>query len=166
VRSGVVLLTLVVIIVCCYVVSRARRANGRRRRVNILMLHHAVDGSDEHIPLISHNVRLFDPVSDKEKELCGEACSICLEAWQAGAEVEEFLPCHHLFHSDCLQEWQRRQQRSCPLCRTRVRPRGCASLSLCASAVARGLSFRARTLVHGPAVRVQPTCSGKASDAC
>lgn len=41
-------------------------------------------------------------------------CSICLDD---NADVE--LPCHHLYHFECIKEWfaQGRSQKTCPYCR-------------------------------------------------
>lgn len=45
----------------------------------------------------------------------GEACTVCHDAYDAGAEVVE-LPCSHCFHEDCISPWLDTHN-SCPVCR-------------------------------------------------
>ncbi|XP_044485573.1 ERAD-associated E3 ubiquitin-protein ligase HRD1A-like [Mangifera indica] len=51
-------------------------------------------------------------------ELCGaedEKCCICLEEFEGGVKVGR-LPCSHVFHGDCIDQWLKRSP-TCPLCR-------------------------------------------------
>ncbi|EER12811.1 anaphase-promoting complex subunit, putative, partial [Perkinsus marinus ATCC 50983] len=47
-------------------------------------------------------------------------CPICLSQYEDIDTVTE-LPCHHLFHLECLEKWVNRaaahRHPSCPLCR-------------------------------------------------
>ena len=45
-------------------------------------------------------------------------CAICLNEYVAGALVRT-LPCVHLFHEACIDEWLNQSDR-CPLCRHSV----------------------------------------------
>nr|XP_017245558.1 PREDICTED: uncharacterized protein LOC108217230 [Daucus carota subsp. sativus] len=45
-------------------------------------------------------------------------CSVCLEDLSSGMEFEK-LPCSHVFHSNCIDHWLKRN-RTCPNCRTRL----------------------------------------------
>ncbi len=47
----------------------------------------------------------------------GRSCGICLETYFAGQDVS-FLPCTHVFHSDCIQQWASKNK--CPLCRAKI----------------------------------------------
>lgn len=48
----------------------------------------------------------------------GEMCSICLSEFTLGEHARE-LPCHHVFHSACVDEWLQNKN-SCPLCKQQV----------------------------------------------
>eukprot|EP01080_Neovahlkampfia_damariscottae_P012000 gene12000-5400_t len=44
-----------------------------------------------------------------------DTCVICYEEFKIGESVRK-LPCLHLFHSNCIDEWLQ-QSRNCPLCK-------------------------------------------------
>merc|ERR1719414_2142179 len=46
---------------------------------------------------------------------CDLQCSICLEAWSP-SDVAPCIPCGHLFHEACAEEWCKRSSQ-CPVCR-------------------------------------------------
>ncbi|KAK4452596.1 hypothetical protein QBC34DRAFT_435447 [Podospora aff. communis PSN243] len=48
-------------------------------------------------------------------------CSICLEDFDANSPVR-CLPCHHIFHSECITKWLLRRHATCPLCMARYVP--------------------------------------------
>ena len=43
------------------------------------------------------------------------SCSICLDDFEDGLMVLE-LPCKHIFHSNCVEEWLSTQSTKCPIC--------------------------------------------------
>mmetsp|Transcript_9523 Transcript_9523/g.17182 ORF Transcript_9523/g.17182 Transcript_9523/m.17182 type:complete len:202 (+) Transcript_9523:135-740(+) len=53
-----------------------------------------------------------------------DSCAVCLDEFEPEIEVR-LLPCHHLYHSECITKWLHRH-RTCPLCnfdlRTLTRP--------------------------------------------
>lgn len=55
-------------------------------------------------------------------ETC-ETCSICLEDFKEGEPVR-VLPCEHVFHPKCVDEWLQKWNRTCPLCKSSIRRRG------------------------------------------
>ena len=43
-------------------------------------------------------------------------CRICTEEYVPGARLRQ-LPCHHIFHRDCIDEWIGKRHATCPVCR-------------------------------------------------
>ncbi|PKA56004.1 E3 ubiquitin-protein ligase RHA2A [Apostasia shenzhenica] len=43
-------------------------------------------------------------------------CCVCLSRLEEGAGTRK-LPCHHLFHRECVDRWLAVCRRTCPLCR-------------------------------------------------
>ena len=54
--------------------------------------------------------------NDKGFEEDGPHCSICLGEYEDGEKLVR-LPCHHIYHDDCLESWTANHTR-CPLCNT------------------------------------------------
>lgn len=52
-------------------------------------------------------------------EPSGEACPVCLDAFEASASVRR-LPCGHAMHRECCERWLR-EAATCPTCRRDVR---------------------------------------------
>ena len=56
----------------------------------------------------------------KKQSTTTESCAICCSELKDGDTVR-LLPCgHNTFHTDCLDDWLVKYQRSCPLCRRNV----------------------------------------------
>jgi len=52
-------------------------------------------------------------------KLDNKVCNICLDEF----EEEHFitiLPCKHIFHSKCIEEWLSKYNQTCPICRKKV----------------------------------------------
>lgn len=47
-------------------------------------------------------------------------CAICLETIDISGKYAQPLPCLHIFHCNCMNQWLQ-QNRSCPLCRYPIR---------------------------------------------
>jgi len=47
------------------------------------------------------------------------SCVICLIEYQPGDELR-YLPCHHHFHKQCIDEWLKKYSKLCPLCKTDI----------------------------------------------
>jgi hypothetical protein len=56
--------------------------------------------------------------SGREKESNRVSCAICLDDLKTGDMVKS-LPCHHKFHSKCINSWLK-QKLKCPLCKERI----------------------------------------------
>lgn len=48
-------------------------------------------------------------------DLEAQTCCICLECFQSGEHVRR-LPCRHLFHQGCVDEWLTTASDACPEC--------------------------------------------------
>ena len=51
--------------------------------------------------------------------LAEQSCCICLETFAAGNSVRR-LPCRHLFHASCIDEWLTTSSDICPECNQQV----------------------------------------------
>ncbi|KAI9203899.1 uncharacterized protein BJ171DRAFT_599794 [Polychytrium aggregatum] len=45
-----------------------------------------------------------------------DSCVICMDDFECGNHVRR-LPCHHMFHDQCISEWLTRHTRLCPICK-------------------------------------------------
>lgn len=48
-----------------------------------------------------------------------QTCPICLEDFKEGEKLR-VLPCDHIFHPPCVDEWLQKWQRVCPLCKSLI----------------------------------------------
>jgi hypothetical protein len=70
------------------------------------------------IAILANDVDTYN--NTKDNTTC---CSICLQNFEIGNEQDEDrikLPCDHEFHRACIREWLL-HQRSCPLCRNKLK---------------------------------------------
>ena len=56
---------------------------------------------------------------NKEKYSENYQCIICMEEFEKNEKVT-LLPCDHIFHSNCIEQWLLKQ-RSCPFCKSEIR---------------------------------------------
>ena len=49
-----------------------------------------------------------------------EMCAICVDEFEDGEDVR-ILPCSHIFHSKCIDEWLSNYSSLCPLCKANIR---------------------------------------------
>lgn len=63
----------------------------------------------------------FMEVSQKEenKNEQFQKCVICMEKYEINDEVKT-LPCFHLFHKDCIDQWIKAGNDSCPICKNKI----------------------------------------------
>ena len=50
----------------------------------------------------------------EEAKILGELCSICMELYQASEKAKR-LPCNHMFHVNCIDNWLSNASPNCPL---------------------------------------------------
>ena len=43
-----------------------------------------------------------------------EVCTICMDHYESGEE-RRYLPCGHVFHSQCIEQWLTNSSQNCPL---------------------------------------------------
>ena len=55
--------------------------------------------------------------NDEEEEEA-DKCTICLSEFEAEEDVRR-LPCMHLFHVECVDQWLGQNKR-CPICRSEI----------------------------------------------
>lgn len=56
-------------------------------------------------------------VSDKDRKVGNETCSICLDECNLVNEAIVELKCKHIFHKQCIKQWLTRQSTKCCVCR-------------------------------------------------
>lgn len=52
------------------------------------------------------------------------SCAICLDDYEAGQTEVRVLPCKHIFHPSCIDEFLEKRSSLCPLCKRSVLPKG------------------------------------------
>jgi hypothetical protein len=61
-----------------------------------------------------------DDVSKEDQNLINNSCcAICIDDYQEGDSVRD-LPCGHIFHDSCVDEWLLKHNRLCPVCKQDV----------------------------------------------
>ena len=60
--------------------------------------------------------RSAQPEDDDEEEEEADKCTICLSEFELEEDVRR-LPCMHLFHVECVDQWLSQNKR-CPICRS------------------------------------------------
>jgi hypothetical protein len=65
------------------------------------------------LPLVSFNPEKSEKESSND---CHGTCLVCQEQYHTGESLRR-LPCNHLFHADCVDQWLRSSDK-CPFCRT------------------------------------------------
>ncbi|KAK8862838.1 Receptor-like proteiny region transmembrane domain and RING domain-containing protein 2 [Apiospora arundinis] len=72
-------------------------------------------------------VMLGRPLKGRPRQ--GTTCSICTEDFTDGIEVRK-LPCSHLFHPACVDQWLTEFGVTCPVCRVNLAATATADISL------------------------------------
>ena len=48
-----------------------------------------------------------------------EKCVICMEKYKINEDIKT-LPCFHIFHKDCIEQWLKAGKDTCPICKNKV----------------------------------------------
>ena len=65
------------------------------------------------------DVEIEDGSAENDDEEGERICAICLEACADGTSGRLVLPCKHVFHETCLENWLHAHA-ACPVCRAQV----------------------------------------------
>lgn len=79
---------------------------------------------------------------EESSEDCLEKCTICLSEFEEEEEVRR-LPCMHLFHVECVDQWLSTNKR-CPICRVDIETQ--LSTSTSSTTTSSSPSFSSSTL--------------------
>lgn len=71
-------------------------------------------------PLGEERTRALPSRNYKASEERDTTCAICVEDYRNGERVKE-LPCKHIFHPVCIDEWLINHSSLCPLCKENLR---------------------------------------------
>jgi len=63
--------------------------------------------------------RRIETLNDNLISTSSAICSICLDDYSDPEIKLNKLPCHHVFHKECIQEWLKNND-TCPECRTEI----------------------------------------------
>ncbi|KAL3107435.1 hypothetical protein niasHT_014152 [Heterodera trifolii] len=53
---------------------------------------------------------------DANDQQCDDVCAICFDQFPLKT-FDRPLPCNHIFHNDCIEDWFRSGHKTCPICR-------------------------------------------------
>ena len=123
--------------ICCKIVYDNRRMAREFRLLNERRLHHPnrqelIESILRHLQQLEHDVGAQTPLGANQsknlpkreytKEDHAETCAICVDDFKEKVEVRE-LPCGHIFHPECIDEWLSNYSSMCPLCKDNLRQR-------------------------------------------
>lgn len=123
--------------ICCKICYDNRRMEREFRLLNERRLHHPnrqelIESILRHLQQLEHDVGAQTPLGSNQsknlpkreytKEDNADTCAICVDEFQENVVVRE-LPCGHIFHPDCIDEWLSNYSSMCPLCKDNLRQR-------------------------------------------
>ena len=71
------------------------------------------------LPVFKIDEKFMEVSQKKENKNEFQNCVICMEKYEINNEVKT-LPCFHLFHKDCIDQWLKAGNDSCPICKNKI----------------------------------------------
>ena len=118
---------------CCLCLDRYQQhrieeeyliGNGNRTREELIesIMRHLEQLEDDmgtQIPLGSDQTRNI-PKTKYVGDGKEDTCAICVDEFENGTSIKT-LPCNHVFHANCIDEWLSKYSSVCPLCKSNLR---------------------------------------------
>lgn len=70
--------------------------------------------------LSSQHLKQLPVIKFKKGNHQYDTCAICLEEYNEGNKLR-VLPCSHAYHTKCIDPWLTKNQRTCPICKRKIR---------------------------------------------
>ena len=80
-------------------------------------------GSDE-APSLKHPEMPVSGSTPPKQQFSQPTCAICLDDFVSDTTTVRELPCHHIFHPECVDVFLRDHSSSCPVCKKSTLPEG------------------------------------------
>jgi len=96
------------------------------------MLHAAVDAETGHkgAPLSRRSSAPTVPTSGVSAAWSQPTCPICMDDFEANETQVRELPCHHIFHPECIDTFLLSHSSLCPMCKQTVLPAGACPVKI------------------------------------
>jgi hypothetical protein len=96
------------------------------------ILHTAVDAETGHkgTPLSRHSSAPTAPTSAMSTSWSQLTCPICMDDFEVNETQVRELPCHHIFHPECIDTFLLNHSSLCPMCKQTVLPTGACPVNI------------------------------------
>ena len=88
----------------------------------------------------------------RKKTYGQSACAICLDDFEPQTTTVRELPCHHIYHPECIAQSLLEHSSLCPICKTKVLPKGYCPQVITSLMVRRERQMRRRARQRSAAV--------------
>lgn len=95
------------------------------------------------VPRTSKDGSVVSPsVAQHSQAYSQPTCPICLDDFEAGETLVRELPCHHIFHPDCVDTFLLNNSSLCPMCKVSTLPKGYCPANITNAMVRRERNIR------------------------